>query len=115
MSDQKTFAKFPALGSESGYQYVDIFQIEGIGQSTTPEAAVIFMIGSERFYQVMVDREELDRAGEPDAASWCLSLMTKISRIAQRGYLAEAGQSDDRDDEDDFTPPAGRVEVPRPE
>lgn len=100
MSDLKAFAKFPALGGEGAYQLIDIYQIEAIGQSTAPTAAVVFAIGTERFYQIEVPQEELDRAGEPDAASWCLSLVTKVARIS-----LEVPTEAEGDDEDDFTPP----------
>jgi hypothetical protein len=97
VSDQKAFAKFPTTGR--GYQYVDIFTVEAIGQGGTPELATIFTVGgSERYYLVEIPQADLDRAGEPDAASWCLSLISKVARQALSPY-SEA------DDEDDFTPP----------
>jgi hypothetical protein len=96
MRDQKAFAKFPSTGG--GYQYVDIFTIEAIGQGGTPGLATVFTTGTERYYLVEIAQEELDRSGEPDAASWCLSLISKVARQALSPY-AEA------DDEDDFTPP----------
>jgi hypothetical protein len=102
VSDQKAFAKFPTV--DGGYQYVDIFAIEAIGQSAAPEIAVIFTVGSERFYQVEIGIQELDRSKEPDAASWCLSLVSKVAR-AGMPYVP------DSDDEDGFTPPKGPAKV----
>lgn len=110
MSDQKAFAKFPTTGGT--YQYIDIYTIEAIGQSAAPEIAVIFSAGgSERFYQVEIGMTELDRAKEPDAASWCLALISKVARAG----MPTAIDFGEADNEDDFTPPEGWVEVLRPE
>ena len=83
MSDQKAFAKFPS--PKGGYQYLDIFVIEAIGQSTEPTLAVVFG-ATERFYQIEVTPAELERSGEPDAASWALSLVSKTARMALGEY-----------------------------
>ena len=97
MSDQKAFAKFPAAGG--GYQYIDIFAIEAIGQSVEPSGAVIFG-ATERYYQIVIPKDELERSGEPDAASWALSLVSKVARASMPHVdLGEA------DDEDDFVVP----------
>lgn len=101
MSDQKAFAKFPSTGG--GYQYIDIFAIEAVGQGGTPELATIFVTGSERYYLVQVEASELERAGEPDGASWCLSLISKVARAGMPNV-----PSAEADDEDDFTAPANR-------
>jgi hypothetical protein len=105
VSDQKAFAKFPTTGG--GYQYVDIFAIEAIGQGGTQELATIFTSGSDRYYLVEVPQAELDRAKEPDAASWTLSLVSKVARAGMAGrFLGEA------DDEDDFTVPMNDEDDP---
>lgn len=108
MSDQKAFAKFPTTGG--GYQYVDIFAIEAIGQGGTNELATVFAAGSDRYYLVEVAQAELERAGEPDAASWSLALISKVARLANGSWRAGEDQYDptaESDDEDDFTQNAG--------
>lgn len=94
---QKAFAQFPAMAG--GYQYLDIFTIEAIGQGLAKQAATIFIMGSERYYNVEISDEELAASGEPDAASWCLTL---VSEVARRGGapLMQADQSDESDYED---------------
>lgn len=109
MSDQKAFARFPTTGG--GYQYVDIFAIEAIGQGGTSELATIFTAGSDRYYLVEVSQDELDRSKEPDAASWCLSLVSKVAR-AGMPYVPRLTEDDEEsDDEDGFTPPKGPATV----
>lgn len=96
MSEHKAFAKFPTTGG--GYQYVDVFAIEAIGQGGTPELATIFVTGSERYYLVEVLQPALDFAGEPDAASWCLTLMLKVAQVELGDVFEEpTGESDDED------------------
>lgn len=101
MSDLKAFAKFPAMSVEGGYHLIDIYQIEAISQSQVPTAAVIFG-PTDRFYSVEVPQKELDRAGEADAAGWCLALISKVAQMGMGIYATP-----EADDEDDFTPNAG--------
>lgn len=79
---QKAFAKFPAMSSEGAYHYIDIFTIESIGQSATQTAAVIFTAGSDRYYTIEVSESVLAQAGEPDAASWALTLVSRVAALS---------------------------------
>lgn len=100
MSDQKAFAQFPAAGG-AAYHLIDIFMIEAIGQSSAPEGAVIFG-ATDRYYSVEVSQEELDRAGEPDAASWCLSLVTEVSQRHANAAVIYADDVPMNDEDDPF-------------
>lgn len=102
MMNQKAFAKFPTTGG--GYQYIDIFTIEAIGQGGTTELATMFAVGSDRYYLVEIPTAELERAGEPDAASWCLSLISKVARMGMP--IADPGERDQ-----DFDPPKGPAKI----
>lgn len=98
---QRAFAKFPNMGG--GYHLVDVFAIVAIGQSTAPTGAVLFG-ETERYYSIEVPQEELDRAGEPDAASWCLTLISDVSRYGGRPLLQARSQDEVpmNDEDDDF-------------
>ena len=98
---QKAFGQFPALGG--GYQFIDVFTIEAIGQSLEPQAATIFCVGETRYYNVEIPQAQLDKAGEPDAANWCLTLIGIITRKAG----ASTSTVHERDVEDGFTAPTG--------
>jgi hypothetical protein len=113
VSDQeKAFAKFPAAEGRGSYHLIDIFTVEAITQSSEPTVCAIFCQGTDRFYQVAI--LNLQQSGEKDAANWCLSLISRVARLA-------GGQSEDtRVDLDDLDerirrangePPTGAVEV----
>lgn len=98
---QRAFAKFPNDGG--GYQLIDVFAVVAIGQSNEPTVAVLFG-ETERYYSVVIDQAELDRAGEPDAASWCLTLISDVSRYGGRPLLQARSQDEVpmNDEDDDF-------------